>query len=120
MSTYRHVVQDRRSVSRLSTKMECLLKFGGAEHKATLGEVSLENAFLWSTIIPPQSSKISIVLESPLWNARLILDAKVVRHETKFNGMTTRKAFAVRFNNKSSDLIRLIREVVSKASQNQP
>jgi len=101
-------IQDRRSVSRLESLLDCRFSFEGTEHKAFIRDLSLKSAFLLSTFMPPHGVIISIKLETPALTGPLILEGKIVRRDCSHTDRGTTGAFVVTFSHSSPEFIRLV------------
>ncbi len=107
-----HPMRDRRAASRLKVELNCRFIFEGTEHEASIKDVSLMSALLWSTVMPPTAAGISIKLETPLLNSPLILEGKIVRREYTTKEPGGMGAFAVRFNHSAHPaLVALIKKL---------
>ena len=112
-------VQDRRSASRVMAQLKCQFTFGGVSHEAFIRDISLNGAFLWSTVVPAQGSNVLIRLETPLLKNTLALEGKVVRTDRTPKDHVNENAFAISFSHASAELIVLISKLVSLVSQKQ-
>jgi hypothetical protein len=88
--------------------MPCKFTFGGVEHKAFIGNISLRGASIWQTIMPPKGANVAIKLEASSLDSPLILEGKVVRTDCKNTDRGTAGAFVVTFSNSSPEFIRLL------------
>jgi hypothetical protein len=105
-------VQDRSSVSQVIAHLKCQFTFEGVSHEASLGNISLNGAFLRSAFAPPLGSNVFIRLETPLLKSTLTLEGKVVRTDCTFVDRGNVNAFAIGFGHRPSALIVLISKLV--------
>ena len=106
-------VQDRRSVSRITTNLACQLTFNGIHYQAVIKNLSLKGALLISTFIPPQGGLVSIRLRAP---DTLSLIGKVVRTDWTLSEPGTAGALTIQFSHNPPGLIGLIGKLASKTS----
>ena len=138
-----HVLQDRRRLSRISTKMVC--RFSADRHEgdyeALMLDLSAEGAFLSSAFLPAPQSKVFITLVADCLKEPLTLEGTVMRNVDETPLMlqaTVRRSisaaseyggvcqFGVEFENPPPGLTRLISSIseehrsVSKNSEQEP
>jgi hypothetical protein len=96
--------------------MDCRLFSNGSEYSATIRNISLNGAFLWSAFMPAAGSKISIKIESSLIKNPLSLEGHVIRNEPPNKDQEGVNAFAMKFQQISLSLFELIGKLFDQQS----
>jgi len=108
MAIQRHPIQDRRSVSRSATPINCRFTYEGTEYRAFLQDISLSGLSILSRFTPPLNAEVSVNLESPLMSRPLTLKGRVLRRDHKCLDRGAATAFVVVFSQSSPELVRLV------------
>jgi hypothetical protein len=99
-------VQDRRTVSRVITRLNCT--WGGASREALIPDTSLQGAQLSSKQMPAIGDAVSITLIIPVSKDILNLEGKVLRGVRGHLDQGPACKFSVRFNNPPLRLLTLL------------
>jgi hypothetical protein len=113
MTTQTHVIQDRRSTSRLMARLDCHFTFERIRYNAVVINLSLKGAFLSSAFMPPIGSSMLVQIREPGAKKSLVFDSTVI-HVTRDNSNHGRLGgFGVRFGNAPAGLFSLINKLNS-------
>jgi hypothetical protein len=105
------VVQDRRNISRISTRFSCHFTLEGVSREAVAIDLSLKGALLSSKIMPPIGAEITIILRPPGLKNGLRLEARVVRGGWGISDHGAIGKFGIRFRNTPPELMHLINKM---------
>jgi len=102
------VVQDRRNISRVSTRFTCHFTHEGVSREAVVIDLSFTGALLSSKSMPPIGSHVSVTLKPPAVKETIKLDAKVIRGGWGLSDHGTIGKFGIRFLQNRPQLMPLI------------
>ena len=117
MATQRRPMLDRRAKRRSYVHLDCRFNFRGKEYQAFIKNMTPQDAYLWSSFMPPKGADILIRLDTPLLETPLFLQGRIVRQEYKHLKQSVVDAFAVRFSFSSPQVASLIRELSSRSNR---
>ena len=101
-------MHDRRNLSRVIVCLDCQFTFEGATHEAVMVDLSVKGAFLSAAFLPPQSSIITVTLNSPVTNKPLVFGGKVIRGTWAMSDHGKRGRFGITFVNAPLGLLGLM------------
>jgi hypothetical protein len=107
------VTQDRRGISRVVARLDCMFTCDGVSHEAVMVDLSLKGAFLSSRWLPPPGSKITATLQTPLLARTLKLEGEVMRGDWIMSDHGKLGRFGIRFSHTSLELIELINKLMT-------
>ena len=114
MAIRSRMTQDRRSISRVITRLDCEFSYQGISHEAVIVDLSFNGAFLSSKFLPPTNSLIAVTLKTPLLNKPLTLEGKVLRGGSGFSEHGRVDRFGIKFGDTSLDIVQLIGKLIAK------
>jgi hypothetical protein len=102
------VTQDRRQISRVTTRLNCEFVYEEKRYDAVIINLSLKGAFLSSKFLPPNGGAIKITLVSPSTKKNILLDGIVVRGNWIVSDHGKSGMFGIRFSRNFIELIEII------------
>jgi hypothetical protein len=105
MALPKYTEPDRRSTPRIKVHLDCQVIFEENEYDAVIQDISLKGAFLWSSIMPPHDSVVSLRLKPSPAKQPIILNGNVVRRDSKYKEHGKAGAFAITFSHNSPALL---------------
>lgn len=111
------ISQDRRRASRANSSLRCTILVDGTEHPSVIADVSINGAFLVSSVLPSNGSAIILKLDPPLVERAFSLRARVVRGDWEDSESGKIGKFGIEFGSASLDLIKLVSQLASKNVQ---
>jgi hypothetical protein len=102
------ITQDRRSLARVSSFLDCEFAFAGDTRKAVILDLSLNGALLASRVPPPKDATVTLYVTSKLLKRNLALNGTVLRSCEFMAEAGGRNAFAIRFNGRLLELAPLV------------
>jgi hypothetical protein len=111
LSTSGRTIQDRRANSRLPVQLECEYEWNTTVYKATLMDISMTGAFVLSRGVPPERSRVSLVLTAPGSKQVVRVEARVARGGWR-GGWGRGPGFGIRFTTVTRELVELFKDVM--------
>jgi hypothetical protein len=108
MAIRSRATQDLRNTSRVIVRLDCQFSHEGVTHKAVIVDLSLKGAFLSAAFLPPNGSIITVTLNSPVTQKKLVFDGTVLRGTRVMSDHGKRGRFGIRFSYAPVNLIPLI------------
>ena len=108
MAVTSRVLQDRRNISRISTRFNCRFDYEGVVRDAVVLNLSLKGALLSSRVMPPIDADVTMIMKPPGCKETLKLNGKVIRGGWGVSDHGAIGRFGVRFTTSSADLLTLI------------
>ena len=100
--------QDRRYLSRAIVLIDCQFTHEGVTHKAVMVDLSLKGAYFSADFLPPKGSIITVALNLPVTEKKLVFDGTVLRGAWAMSDHGNRSRFGIRFSYTPVDLIALL------------
>jgi hypothetical protein len=108
MDIRNHATQDRRNLSRVIVLVDCQFTHEGVTHKAIMVDLSLKGAYFSADFLPPKGSIITVTLNSPVTQKKLVFDGTVLRGTWAMSDHGKLGRFGIRFSYAPVDLIALL------------
>jgi hypothetical protein len=108
MTIQSRATQDRRSLSRVISRLDCQFTYEGVSHKAVMVDFSLKGALLSAKFMPPVGSTISVTVLSPISKKNLVFSATVIRGSWVSTDHGKSGRFGIRFDFSNAEFIALI------------
>lgn len=113
MALRNRVIHDRRLISRVPARLSCRYIYQGVRREAVMIDLSLNGAYLASKSLPPIGGSVAMVLTTPSLKNALTLEGTVIRGGESMSDHGNLSKFAVRFNQTSVELIKLINQLAA-------
>ena len=120
MSIRTRVIQDRRGLSRVTALFPCTFTFEQDTYKAVVVDLSLKGVLLSSGFLPPVGRCVRVSLQNPSTNAPIELSGTVVRGGWCETEDGSRGRFGVHFRSTPSELLPVLRSLMSKREEEKP
>jgi len=111
------VAQDRRRLSRISTRLACRCALSGISRDAVILNLSLNGAYISASFRPPIGSTVTLTLETPVLKNALVLESRVIRVDQVTSQLGVLNRFGVQFNRNRLDLVTLINKLALEQPQ---